>query len=52
MDKIVIFAGTTEGRTLSEAIGEAGIAHTVCVATDYGEEVLKEEPCALGKVHK
>jgi precorrin-6Y C5,15-methyltransferase (decarboxylating) len=22
------------------------------VATDYGEEVLKEEPCALAKVHK
>jgi len=52
MEKIVIFAGTTEGRTLSEALAAAGIAHTVCVATDYGEEVLKEEPSALAKVHK
>ncbi len=52
MEKIVIFAGTTEGRTLSEALGRAGIAHTVCVATDYGEEVLKEEPCPLAEVRK
>ena len=39
---LVIFAGTTEGRTLSEALCRAGIAHTVCVATDYGEDVMKE----------
>ena len=34
MKKIVIFAGTTEGRRLSEILADAGIAHTVCVATD------------------
>ena len=37
MKKIVIFAGTTEGRRLSEILADAGIAHTVCVATEYGE---------------
>ena len=47
---MLIFAGTTEGRTLSEALSDAGIAHTLCVATEYGEIVLKEHP--LVSVHR
>ncbi len=50
MKEILIFAGTTEGRKLSECLSKAGIAHTVCVATEYGEIVLKEHPTA--KVHR
>ena len=50
MKKIVIFAGTTEGRKLSEYLAQAEIAHTICVATEYGEIVLKEHP--LVKVHQ
>ena len=50
MKEILIFAGTTEGRELSEYLAVAGIAHTICVATEYGEIVLKEHP--LAKVHK
>lgn len=50
MKKIAIFAGTTEGRKLSEYLAEAEIAHTICVATEYGEIVLKEHP--LVKVHQ
>ncbi len=50
MKEILIFAGTTEGRKLSECLSDAGIAHTVCVATEYGEIVLKEHP--LAKVHR
>ncbi|MBQ3600829.1 MAG: precorrin-6A reductase [Lachnospiraceae bacterium] len=50
MKEILIFAGTTEGRELSEYLAMAGIAHTLCVATEYGEIVLKEHP--LVKVHK
>ena len=50
MKEILIFAGTTEGRALSEALADAGIAHTVCVATEYGEIVLKEHP--LVNVHR
>jgi precorrin-6Y C5,15-methyltransferase (decarboxylating) len=41
--KLVIFAGTTEGRRLSEILADAGIAHTVCVATEYGEIVMREQ---------
>lgn len=44
MKEIVLFAGTTEGRRLSEYLSEAGVAHTVCVATEYGKIVLEEAP--------
>lgn len=50
MKEILIFAGTTEGRELSEYLAAAGIAHTLCVATEYGKIVLKKHPCV--KVHK
>lgn len=46
MSKILIFAGTTEGRKLSEHLCEERIEHTVCVATEYGEIVLQENPYA------
>ena len=50
MKKILIFAGTTEGRKLSEYLAEAEINHTICVATEYGEIVLRQHP--LVKVHQ
>ncbi len=50
MSRIAIFAGTTEGRKLSECLSAAGIDHTVCVATEYGEIVLK--PHHLANVHQ
>ena len=50
MKEILIFAGTTEGRRLSECLAESGIVHTICVATEYGEIVLKPHP--MVKVHR
>ena len=50
MKEILIFAGTTEGRKLSECLANAGIAHTLCVATEYGGIVLGENPFA--KIHQ
>lgn len=44
MDKILIFAGTTEGRKLSEYLMAREISHTVCVATEYGEIVMPDNP--------
>ncbi len=38
---ILIFGGTMEGRQVSEYLAERHIRHTVCVATEYGEEVLR-----------
>lgn len=44
MREILIFGGTTEGRQLSEILADAEIFHTLCVATEYGELVLSENP--------
>ena len=46
MDKILIFAGTTEGRILTEAIcrDDSEKRHVItCVATEYGKHLLPEE---------
>lgn len=40
--KLVLFSGTTEGRKLSELLAAAGIRHTVCVATEYGSELMEK----------
>ncbi len=42
MKPVIIFAGTIEGRTLSEFLSGKRIAVTACVATDYGETLLTE----------
>ena len=44
MKEYLIFAGTIEGRTLAETLVEAGKKVHICVATEYGEEVLTENP--------
>ena len=44
MNRILIFAGTTEGRLLSEWLCENRTQHLLCVATEYGEQVLAESP--------
>lgn len=40
MTKIVLFGGTSEGRTLSEQLGKKRIDTLICVATEYGEALL------------
>lgn len=40
MKQILIFSGTTEGRSLAECLCRSGIHCTVCVATEYGEQVM------------
>lgn len=40
MKEILVFAGTTEGRKLAEHLLNAGRRVHICVATEYGEEVL------------
>ncbi len=42
MPDILLFAGTSEGRELSEWLSERQISHFISVATEYGEQVLKE----------
>ena len=40
MYRICIFAGTTEGRKLIDALAGRGMSMTVCVATEYGEALI------------
>lgn len=42
MQEVLIFSGTSEGRTLAELLSAHSIAATVCVATEYGQEVMRE----------
>ncbi len=41
--KILIFSGTTEGRKLSKMLSDAGVSHTVSVATKYGSDVMEDD---------
>lgn len=42
MKKILIFGGTSEGRILSQKFSECKIPCDICVATEYGKEVLSQ----------
>lgn len=42
MDKILVFAGTTEGRKLAEYLNRHEVETHVCVATEYGEKLMVE----------
>ncbi len=44
MKQYLIFGGTSEGRTLAECLLSAGNSVDICVATQYGEEVLSAHP--------
>lgn len=50
---VILFAGTTEGRLLADWLDkQPGVTGTVCVATEYGAELLAEEmPLKHLKVH-
>lgn len=55
MKKIVLFSGTTEGRTLSNLLSQERIHHVVCVASDYGKDMMDEDPYAqvhVGRMDK
>ena len=41
---VLVFGGTTEGRTLVEWLADQGVAVTVCSATEYGGSLLPEDP--------
>lgn len=41
MYKLCVFAGTTEGRELIEFLSSQDVLVTACVATEYGETLLK-----------
>ncbi len=42
MTRVLIFGGATEGRELAETLERSRISCEVCVATDYGAQVMRE----------
>ncbi len=44
MTGCIVFSGTTEGRTFSDALSAHRIKHIVCVAGKYGEDMMEEDP--------
>lgn len=43
MKNILIFGGTTEGRIISKLLLKQNLSVDLCVATEYGEQVLEKE---------
>ena len=43
MKPILIFAGTSEGRRLTQYLAERNVQLYVCVATDYGDEMIEKK---------
>lgn len=43
MKKVLVFAGTTEGRELAELLADSNIKCSVCVATDYALERMNDK---------
>ncbi|MDO5132141.1 MAG: precorrin-6A/cobalt-precorrin-6A reductase, partial [Eubacteriales bacterium] len=48
--QILLFGGTTEGRAAAERLLAAGAPCTVCVATEYGREVMEPDPLLTVRV--
>ena len=42
MPKAVVFAGTTEGRQISNHLAKSGVDVSMCVATEYGRKIAGE----------
>ena len=40
--RVIVFAGTTEGRQIAQYLGKAGVDVLVCVATEFGRQFVKE----------
>lgn len=40
MCKVIVFAGTTEGRKIAEFLDKRNVPAHICVATEYGEQLL------------
>ena len=42
MCKVIVFAGTTEGRQIAQFLEKRQVSAHICVATEYGEQLLGE----------
>lgn len=45
MCRVIVFAGTTEGRQIAEFLDKRNVPAHICVATEYGEQLLPSGGC-------
>ncbi len=50
MKEVLIFAGTSEGRALAEMLARRDVVVRVCVATEYGKELMTQVPACAGRL--
>ena len=40
--RVIVFAGTTEGRSITKLLGDAGVNVLACVSTEFGRSMIEE----------
>lgn len=50
MYDVILFGGTEEGHKIADFLSQKNISHIVCVATEYGAEVLSDENVRVGRM--
>ncbi|MGN0107058.1 MAG: precorrin-6A reductase [Hominilimicola sp.] len=50
MYDVILFGGTDEGHKIADFFSQENISHIVCVATEYGAEVLDNENVRIGRM--
>lgn len=50
MYDVVLFGGTDEGHKIADFLKDEGINYVVCVATEYGSEVIENENVIVGRM--
>lgn len=50
MFDVVLFGGTDEGHKIADFLKHNGINYVVCVATEYGSEVIENENVIVGRM--
>lgn len=50
MYDVILFGGTDEGHKIADFLDEKNISYIVCVATDYGAEILNNRNVRVGRM--
>ena len=50
MYDVILFGGTDEGHKIADFLSEKNISHIVCVATEYGAEILGNKNVRVGRM--
>lgn len=50
MFDVVLFGGTDEGHKIADFLSEQKVSYIVCVATEYGAELLDMKNVRIGRM--